>query len=338
MNGRVLSLPLTLPVAAVGGMAVAHVGGFGGRTEIWRVVLALVYALVVILAPWRSERPARGLAVAAVLASVVAVWWSLQAPSADRPWAEAASRTPRATIDGDLVTIHDVRNFRWKADDAWVADWYDATYDVSRIEGGDFILTRFTEMEGIAHVMAGFRFSDDRFLNLSVEIRREEGETYDPIGGLFRQYEVMMVAADERDTLGLRTLVWNDPTWVFPLSAGPEKTGEFFLDMVARMNELHEEPEWYNTLTNSCSTSLAAAYERVARVRLPVDWRIVLPGYSDRVVEELGLLEDGLTAGEARARYAVNELARDAGLGEGFSSRIRGREPVEGPRGSRGPS
>lgn len=319
---RWLSLLLTLPLALVTALFVIYTGAFGGSIDVLRVIVALPLALAIVIAPLVLP-PARGFGISALVALLVGGWWASHSPSLDRAWAEPASRTPWASIDGDLVTIHDVRDFRYDADGQWTANWYDATYDLREIEQSYFILTTFGGVAGVAHVMVSFRFAGDRYIVLSVEIRREEGEEYDPIGGAFRQYELFYTAADERDALALRTHIHKDPTWVIPMNAGPEKTGAFFLDMVKRMTELHHTPAWYNTITSSCASNLATHYERINNVRLPPDYRILLPGFSEDLIAELDLLPEGVDVATARATYQVNTIAESLVVGEDFSRAIR---------------
>jgi hypothetical protein len=236
-----------------------------------------------------------GYGIAGVLCGLPLLALLVRQPSNDRVWEEQASRAPFATFDGSRVTVHDIRSFRWRSDGTAAARWKEQTFDLDTLVGSSFVLTDFGPSDAIAHVMVSFEFADEAFLVISVEIRRERGETYDPIRGMFRQYEVLYFAADEEDAIGLRTLVHGDPTWVIPMGAGPEATRRFLVDMLHRMNELHGAPEWYHTFLNSCSSNLARHYERINGVRLGWDRRIFLPGYSDRLLDELGLLPEDLT-------------------------------------------
>ncbi|MBA2663335.1 MAG: DUF4105 domain-containing protein [Bradymonadaceae bacterium] len=324
-RARFLSLFATLPIAVACALVVVYVGGLGGAVSGWRVGLAVVVALGVVGLPLIAGL-ARGFAGVGVIALGSLGFWGAQAPSNERVWEEPSSRTAWAVVDGRQVTVHDVRDFRYQDDGTWVAGWYDATYDLADIEQSYLVLTRFGGVEGLAHVMVSFRFKGDRFIVLSVEIRREEGESYDPIGGALRQYELFYVAADERDALALRTHVHKDDTWVIPMNAGTEKTGEFFMSMVERMTALHEAPEWYNSLTNSCSSNLADHYQSINEVSFPPDYRILLPGFSDALLSELDLLPEGVSVEQARALFRVNDVAAKLPVDDRYSVAIRGRE------------
>lgn len=326
-----LNLALTLPllvITAWGAASLALLGGFGPPSGV-RLAVAALFAIAALAAPlvlgWR-----RGWAVVAGLLVVVGLHWAAASPRNDRVWSEPQSRAPRAEFDGDQVVIHDIRDFRYAEGSGggivWEPRWRDDSYNLSELRRGWFVLTEFGGTEGVGHVMVSFEFEGPRYVVVSVEVRREEGEVFDPLRGLFRQFEIMYVIGDERDVIALRTNFQRDDTWVFPIDAGPEKTREFFVDMLNRANSLHERPDWYNTALNSCSSSLAAHYEHINDVSLGLDKRIALPGYSDELLEELGLFPDGVSAAQARTLFYANDRAQAGPVDDGFSARIRAVE------------
>lgn len=319
---NIAHLIVTLPLGVLVGLVVTYTGALGGPLVVWRVILGALLGLAVIGAPFVLGRKRSMSLILSIVASV-GLFWATQAPSNQRDWAPIASKTPHAEIDGTKVHFKNVRNFRHNEDGTATHDWYDATYDVSEIERGYFLMTTFGGVEGLAHVMVSFEFKGERFLVMSVEIRREVGEEYHPIGGMFRQFELYYVVADERDALALRTHVHKDPTWLIPMNAGPEKTGEFFLDMVRRANELHAEAQWYNSITSSCASNLADHYEVINNVSLPPDYRILLPGFSGEILAELDLLPEGMSVEEAMASFRVDEKARGLELDDSWSTNLR---------------
>ena len=320
-------VPIALPVAFWSLLVIGYAGGFGGPIPVARLLIGAFVALNCLAAPFLHKR---GWLLLAVVFVASTLGWALVSPQKDREWSEVSARTPYATKDSQNVTIHDIRDFRHKADGTWDARWYDRTFNLDEIEQGYLVLTRFGGIDGLAHVMASFRFKGDQFIVLSAEIRRENGESYDPIGGAMRQYELYYVAADERDAIALRTQVQKDETWLIPMNAGKEKTAEFFVSMVDRMTKIHNEPEWYNSITSSCASNLAAHYEAVNKVTFPPDYRILLPGFSEELVAELGLLPEGMSIEEARKSFKSNEVAVNAPLDDTFSRVIRGHDSANG--------
>jgi hypothetical protein len=315
----IVLLPLLLWSSAV----IALAGGVGG--VVWGPRTALAFAAFVALTTSLFLHRRAWIGVV-VTFGVLTAAWATTTPTLDRDWLEFAQRTPYATVDGSKVTIHDVRNFRYQSNTEWTPGWYDETYDVNEIEQGYLVLTRFGGIDGLAHVMVSFRFKGDKYLVLSVEIRKEVGESYHPIGGAMRQYELFYVAADERDAIALRTHVHKDETWLIPMNAGKEKTGEFFLDMTRRMTKLHSEPEWYNSFTSSCASNLASHYETVNNVTFPPDYRVLLPGFSEELLAELDLLPAGMSVADAQAAFKVNSLVDSLPVDEGYSKRLRPKE------------
>ncbi|QED27850.1 DUF4105 domain-containing protein [Microvenator marinus] len=319
---RALTLLLTLPLGALVGLTVTYTGALGGPLILWRAGLGALLGLVIVAAPFVFGRK-QSVSLILSIAASVGFFWATHEPSNQRQWSPIASKTAYAEIEGSKVHLKNVRNFRHHEDGTAEQAWYDATYDVSEIEQGYFVMTTFGGIEGLAHVMVSFKFKGERYVVMSVEIRREVGEEYHPVGGMFRQFELYYVVADERDALALRTHVHKDPTWLIPMNAGPEKTGEFFMDMVRRANELHTEPQWYNSITSSCASNLADHYEVINNVSLPPDYRILLPGFSGEILAELDLLPEGMSVEDAMASFRVDEKARALELDDHWSTRIR---------------
>lgn len=304
--------------------AVLLSGGGPQGISWWRYAVVLVLVLVVGLS-WHLWSRGVALAVLAALCATVFVWTRTLQPSTTRDWAPDLVRASRAEIQGSRVTFHDVRDFRYRSTTDWDAAWYSATYDTHDLVRAWFIVEPFSGFEGAAHTMVSFEFSGDRFISFSVEIRRERGENYSALAGLFRQYELIYVVGDERDLVQLRSNHRRDDVYLYPVRASQERTVAFFLDMVQRMNTLHERPEFYNSLTNNCTTNLVRHLEKVSATNVPYDHRTLLPAYSDELAFALGLLDTDVGLAETRERHLINTLALAAQNRDDFSLRIRER-------------
>lgn len=244
-------------------------------------------------------------------------------PSNDRNWEPDQAILPRATFHGDRVTVRNIRNCSYLDEFSYTLDYHTETYDLSELESVDFIVVPFAETPALAHTMLSFGFAGDRYLAVSVEIRREKGEEYSPLKGLLNQYELMYVVADERDLILLRTNHRLVDVHLYRAKATGEQARALFVDVMKRVNKLYEEPEFYNTITNNCTTNLVEHINRLAPGTVPYDYHVLLPGYSDRLAYDLGLLETDLPFERARQRSRVNYVAylhRDA---PDFSRRIR---------------
>ncbi|NTX08403.1 DUF4105 domain-containing protein [Myxococcus sp. CA040A] len=305
------------------GLALALTGAGPEGAHLLRALGALVVAGLALVV-WRRFGSRSG-AVAVVLAACggLHVWAWSQAPSTERDWAPDLARMARADVEGSRVTIHDVRDFRYRSTTDWDASWYSATYDARELTGAWFIVEPFSGFFGAAHTMVSFGFSDGRYLVFSVEIRREKGETFSAVGGLFRQFELVYVVGDERDLVQLRSNHRHDDVYLYPVNASKERISDFFLDMVARMNALHAKPEFYNSLSNNCTTNLVHHFEKVSAVKVPYDHRTLLPAFSDALAYELGLIETDAPLEVVRARHLINPRALAASNQPDFSRRIR---------------
>jgi len=244
-------------------------------------------------------------------------------PSNDRDWAPDQAVLARAEIDGNLVHVRNIRNFRYYGEGQSTADYYDKTFDLDKIRSVDFFVVPFPEMPEMAHTMLSFGFEGDEYLGVSVEIRKEKGESYDPVQGLLGQYELMYVVADERDLIQLRTTQWHNDVYLYRTRATPEQAKSMFVDVMRRVNELAERPEFYNTLTNNCTTNIVRHVNRLVPNRVPFDYRVLVAGQADELAYELGLLETSTGFAQAREQARVNYLSYVYHDRPDFSARIR---------------
>ncbi len=264
--------------------------------------------------------------VALLLAAVAfgAAALSSAEPSAERDWIPQQAVLPSVGFDGDSVHIRNVRNFSYTAESEFTPGYYDRSYDLSKLESAWFVLTPFYGWwRGPGHTLVSFGFSDSTFLAISVEARRENGEEYGPLKGMFRKYELMYVIGDERDLIGLRGRFGTYPVYLYPIRGEPARMRQVLVEMLTRAEQLREQPEFYNTLTNNCTSNVVMHVNGVAPGRVPGGIKTILPGYTDEVAHRLGLIETELELETARERFAVNERARQYHDDPHFSWRIR---------------
>ena len=244
-------------------------------------------------------------------------------PSNQRNWSPDQAVLPYAVFNGDRVTIHNVRNCTYQSDTDYVVNHYDKTYDLNRLESVDFLVAPFTGSPKLAHTMMSFGFSDGDHLGVSVEARLEDGETYSPILGSLRQFELMYVLADERDLIVRRTRFRATDVYLYRTVATPMQAREMFVDVMDRVNKLYTEPEFYDTLTNNCTTNIAVHVNRLRSGRVPYELRVLLPGLSDQLAYELGLLRTDSSFEETKRRAKITSLANQHADSRDFSDRIR---------------
>lgn len=259
---------------------------------------------------------------------MVLAWWLTLAPSHERDWAIEYSKLPRAEIDGDKVTISNLRDFVEPAAGDPVARWETRTYDLADLEGMDLAIN-YWGSPWLAHPIVIFRFKNAPPLAFSIETRREKGETYSALGGFFRQYELIVLAGDERDLLGGRVNRGED-IYLYATTATPERARARLLDYLETINALDERPRWYNAVTSNCTTAIRGMNNHGPK--LPLDWRLLINGKGDEMLHEGGYLRtEGLPFAELKRRALINSVAREAFQGADFSGKIRAGRPEFAP-------
>ncbi len=288
-----------------------------------RKIAALLFLLIT-LGCWIFGR-GRVRWVGPVLMLAVTAWWFTLRPSNDREWLPDVARTGWADINGDLVTLHNVRNFDYRTETEYTPHWETRTVNLSHLTGVDMAIN-YWGSPYIAHPIVSFQFSDAPSVCFSIETRKEKGERYSTIGGIYRQYELIYVVADERDVIRVRTNYRKDEDiYLYRLKIRPEKARSRFLEYVKTLNQLKDHPSWYNALTNNCTTSIRSQRENQ---RNPWDWRILVNGKSDEMLHDHGVIGAGdMPFAEFKKRSLVDEAAKAADQSPDFSARIRESAP-----------
>jgi Domain of unknown function (DUF4105) len=271
----------------------------------------------------------RSLAVYLVLFAVVLACWSAIEPSNDRTWQAPGAVLAYASIDGNLVTVHNIRNFDYRSETDFTPAYYDRTFDLRQLDSVDLIAVYWMG-PAIAHVFLSFGFTDGNHVAISIEARNERGEGYSTIKGFFRQYELYYAVADERDVIRLRTNYRHDPpeeVHVYRLKGGARNGRALFLEYLRMVNSLKERPEFYNTLTTNCTSNIWL-HARILPGHMPYSWKILISGHVPEYLYENGKLDDSVPFEELQRSSIVNAKAQAADKAEDFSRRIRsGPEP-----------
>ncbi|MCK8784602.1 DUF4105 domain-containing protein [Roseomonas sp. NAR14] len=304
--------------AAVWGALALH---FDGPDPVWlREALAVGYAVLMALAGLARPAAAGSLARAALFGGVLA-WWLSITPSNDRDWAPEYARLPAVTREGSRVTIRGIRDFAYHGSEAAATPrWYDATYDLDELESLDLV-SSYWAGDAIAHILVSFGFRDGRHLAVSIETRRERGEGYSTLAGFFRQYELIYVVADERDLIGLRTDIRHERVYLYRVHLPPEALRALFLSYLDRIEALRTRPEFYNTLTDNCTTNILAHANTVAP-GIAYSWKVLASGHAAEYAHDLGLLDSGMPF-EALRRESRVRRPDGAVIGPDYSAAIR---------------
>jgi hypothetical protein len=285
--------------------------------------VAICLTLLVVVRP-----VVRALLAALMICLVLLGWWLQLAPRNDRDWSPDVAQLTTATLDGNRLTIHNLRNFDYRSETDYTPRWETRTFDLDQLQGADLFLS-FWGPTLIAHTITSWAFADGSHLAISIETRKEKGESYSATRGFFRQYELYYVVADERDVIRLRTNYRGERVYLYRVRMPLARVRAILLDYLAEVNRLAERPRWYNALTHNCTTVIRHHVQNVSPGN-PWDWRILANGYLDELGYERGTIDTSLPFAELRARSEITAKAQAADPDAAFSQRLR--EGLPGPR------
>ncbi len=325
-------------VPVVGGFAVVGATGWGALVLFYlapgseRLRSALAWSFVALglaaLAALPTRRARWPLAAGFALAfALVLVVWTHATPSNARDWPPEVAVLSYATIDGDRVTVHNIRNFDYRSERDFTPAYYDRTFDLRRLDRVDLVAVHWMG-PAIAHLFLTFGFGDDH-LAISIEARKERAEAYSSVAGFFRQYELVYIVADERDVVRVRTNYRNSPpeeVYLFRVAGSAENARRVFLHYLRDINELREHPRFYNTVTTNCTTMILT-HAAGNPGHIPYSWKVLFSGYAPEYAYDRGRLDRSLPFEELKRRGHINAMARAADKAPDFSRRIRAGLP-----------
>jgi len=282
--------------------------------------LALIFLGFGVWALWRPYRLRRiGMFAAAYLGLLG--WWSTIQPSHDRKWRPDVAVMPRAVIDGDKVTISGFRNFEYRSPSDYTVRHEEREFDLSHLTSLDFYVSYWVAGP-VGHTFVSFNFDNAKPLCISIETRPEEGEGFDPIASLFKQFELIYVVGDESDLVGVRTNHRKEDVYLYRIRLPAATAREFLNIYLNRINQLADHPEFYHLLSNSCTINIVRYANKVGRVGR-IEMNHVLNGFIDQYLYSAGMIETTLPFAEFRRRSHINEAAKEADGAPDFSGRIR---------------
>jgi hypothetical protein len=277
---------------------------------------------------WRGESSA-ALLIAAAPCVVCAVLLASERPRQDRLWSPEMAQTVTYIRQGDAIEVRNVRNFEWSSVTESAERWENRRYDLMRLRGLD-VASLYWKSPYVAHTYFSFVWNDGEALSISVEIRKEQGESYSKLGGLFRAYELAVLAGDERDFYGWRVHAPGEEIQLFRTRATPEQARRLLLELLDRANGLATKPEFYNTLTNNCSTEISQLTAALDTGEAS-GWQAFATGYVPDMLYGRGILDASFPLQDLRARGRILPAAKIAlsqGLtGPAFSRAIRAGVP-----------
>ncbi len=311
----------SLVLIPLDGWAIAALAIDGPESVVVFSVLALAVVAASVFAVHRASGVGAALFTSMLPFVCVVGWWLQIEPSNDRAWLADVARTATVERLGDRFVIHGVRNFRYRSETDFDEVWEDREIDLSKVTGVDLFLS-YWGSPLIAHTIASWQFEEGPPLAISIETRKEVGESYSAVLGFFRQFELYSVVADELEVVGFRPHHRGEDVYVYRITMPPERARAILEDYLGEVERLSTQPRWYNALTHNCTTTIRMHVRNVAGSR-PMDWRVLVNGKLDELGYEQGTIDNDRPFAEIRAASAISERARSKPIGGDFSERIR---------------
>ena len=318
--GIILAILIIAPVGSWSALALWFRLPAPDAVRALAAAIAAAAAIVTMIALFTRVRW-RALAAFALGFACVVVWWSTIVPPADGDWAPDVARQATGTVNGDILTLSDVRDFEWRSDDDFTQRWETRTYDLSKLASLDLILSYWSGPK-IAHLIMSFGFSDGQVLAWSIEVRREKTGVYSPIADAFRSHTLVYLATTERDSVRLRANVRGEDVRLYRLRASPGAIRTLLIGYVDEANALKRQPAWYNSITTNCTTAVSTMIRSLGGA-LPIDWRLIVNGYMPGYLYDYQAVATDIPLAELMQRARIDERARAADQSPDFSRLIR---------------
>ena len=289
-----------------------------------RAPLALIYGVAMLAALIFLRLFWRAIAVVVLGFAAVLAWWLTIKPTGNKAWQPDVARTAWAEIKNDEITLHDVRNFDYRTETDYTPQWETRIFHLSQLTGVALSIT-YWGSPWIAHPMVSFEFADALPLAFSIETRKAVGQSYSSIAGLYRQYELIYIPADERDLIRLRTNYRKgEDVYLYRTAVPADHARSVFLAYLDRLNQLHAQPQFYNQLTDNCTTNIRVANIEAHKGKAPPwNWRVLLTGKSDELLYQRGVLDRSVPFATIKERSYINKKAQAADASPDFSQLIR---------------
>lgn len=294
----------------------------------WRLPCSIVMALIMLAA---LCKPRIFIIPTLIGISLTIYLWSQLTPSTDKDWKPEVARLPWAERNGDEITIHNVRDFKYRSDTDFDPNYVTKKVRLSELSSLDLFASYWAGKD-IAHIFISFGFANSDYLTFSVEVRSSKSQEYSTTAGFFRNFELIYVVAEERDVIGLRTKFRqpNEQVHLLRLAYYPPYLEKLFLSYMDRINSLAQKPEFYNTLTTNCTTQVLSNAQAGER-KFSYDWRLLLSGHTPEWLYDIKNLDLNYSLSELMEKGLINPRAQDVSDAARFSQEIRTGVPKPQP-------
>ena len=290
----------------------------------WLLILVTAsYAAINLIAVFAVSR-SFGIVIWAIATTGLVIWYTQDPPRNDRNWATEYAIPATFSQIGDTVTLKNIRDFTYRSETDFTPHYYNAIFQLDQLNTVDLV-SSYWAGDSIAHIFLTFGFADGRHVAISIETRRQKRFAYSTLAGFFHHFELFYVVADERDLIGVRTDIRHERVYLYRLQIAPATAQALFLNYMNEINRLAQHPQWYNTLTDNCTTGILSRAPALADAKF--NWRIVLSGYAPLYAYDHGLLNTSMSFPELKARSLIVRPP-DATISASYSDDIRASLPL----------
>ncbi|MGE9291622.1 MAG: DUF4105 domain-containing protein [Puniceicoccales bacterium] len=272
-----------------------------------RLLLSIAFAGFGIWTFWMQKGRKMRLVFGAVFLGV-AIYFMAIPPQMDRDWRREVAVLPRAYIDGNEVRITGFRNFDYRSREDFDEHYEERVVYLDHLTSVDLFIS-YWSVGPVGHTFVSFNFDNAAPVCISIETRPQEGQGYDPIASMFKQFELIYVVGDERDIVHVRTDHRDEKVLLYKLSTPPAAARLLFLEYMRRINELSEQAEWYHLLKQNCTLNIVR-YKNIAGREGSFDIRHLLNGWIDRYFYDTDMIDTSMPFPQMREASNVTEIAK----------------------------
>ncbi|EDM27705.1 hypothetical protein LNTAR_20903 [Lentisphaera araneosa HTCC2155] len=310
-----LYIPLTLAVACL----IIHFT-FHDAIRLLSIILYVISSGILLLLVKRFRK---ALKIFSLINLFVILWFIFIPASNERNWDAEVAKLPLIEQNGDLLSIKNFRNFKYAEGKEVEVKFDNRTFDLGQLEGTDLIISYWDNYRTISHTFLSFRFKDGQNIAISLEVRKQEGESYHPLKGIFKQYELIYVMGDERDLIPLRTKVRKEQTFLYPMNLNIEHSKLFLLDIIRAANSLHDSPQFYHSIGRNCTTGMVDHLNTIRDFKIPTSKKIILNGISDYYAYQLEGIPTDLPFDVLKRCCYISETSNALALDDNYSQNLR---------------
>ena len=284
-------------------------------------IMAIVPIVVIRSLKWKRSV----IVGAGILFVIVFVQLLFEKPKRYKDWIESCKKPPIVRISKDMgmVKIDNVREFKWRSVDDYDAAWVTRSYYLDQLDSLDLIVEPLGDSKLFAHSMLSFGFGPERKVVISAEVRKEEGESFSLLPGLYKQFELMYQVNSERDALTLRGCEEGTQLYIFPIKANQEFMKSLFLSMTEKAGKLTDEPKFYHSLRANCTTELFDHIKKNYDGSISYGRGVLFPAQSGKVLHEMGWMDTDLDYDAAMEQFRSGMRVRKFADNPDFSKKIR---------------